>query len=447
MTPVPLDLPLRPSEASQLGNLILDQAERKPLTEEVRNRIAARARVFQLETITPYFGSLERDPVHPSAYYLAVDGAQGEPLLLYLALATAPTSSIFYKPLLIGRARRANGPEMVINAVLFGVSDRDNLAKFAAYVNTAFLPRPQGSRTAIAAGSVEPQAGLPAAFTAFRAILKRTGKNLAATCVPPGAVPAADVYSAGLWAAIRGGWREGYSASTTIHVAAESLESAKEEIRQSAAFSSFSVDAARLFEEQSDPRHPSPWSRAAVEEKFERVFSAEERAWILDAFARPIDLAGTIYEFPEAEARRLAVRFGRGLKATGQLHENIRQSRSALKAGRTFDLELALEDSGNVTTPQELVFCLHWLRARGHSAQLAAPGLGHGDELAGNLEELSAVARHYQCTLSIRGRAGYGPDVLDRIARATAGRVHYKVAGELAERRGYIDFVAEHLVG
>ena len=119
MTPVPLDLPLRPSEASQLGSLILDQAERKPLTGDVRNRIAARGAVLRLETITPYFGSLERDPVHPSAYYLAVDGAQGEPLLLYLALATAPTSSIFYKPLLIGRTKRANGPEIVVNAVPF----------------------------------------------------------------------------------------------------------------------------------------------------------------------------------------------------------------------------------------------------------------------------------------------------------------------------------------
>jgi len=403
LTPVPLELPLRPSEASQLGNLILDQAERKPLTGEVRNRIAARGAVLRLETITPYFGSLERDPVHPSAYYLAVDGAQGEPLLLYLALATAPTSSIFYKPLLIGRTRRANGPEMVINAVPFGPSDRENLAKFAAQVNTAFLPRPQGSRTAIAVGSLQPQAGLPAAFAAFRAILKRTGKNLAATCVPPGAVAAADVYYAGLWAAIRAGWREGYSACARIDAAAEPLPP----------FSSFSIDAAR-----------------------DQPFTPEE-----------VDLAGTMYEFSPDEIMRLTRRFGGGLKATGQLHETIRQSRSALKASRTFDLELALDGTDHFTTPKELLFCLHWLRARGHAAQLVAPNLGSADEPAGNFEELAAVARHYQCTLSIRGRAGYGPDVLERIARATAGRVHYTVAGELADRPGYIDFVAEHLVG
>jgi hypothetical protein len=119
VTPVPLDLPLRPSEAAELAILIFDQAERGPLNDEVRNRLAARAAVLRLETVTPYFGSLARDPVHPSSYYLAVDAGRGEPLLLHLAPATAPTSSIFYKPLLIGRMRRPNGPEIVINSLPF----------------------------------------------------------------------------------------------------------------------------------------------------------------------------------------------------------------------------------------------------------------------------------------------------------------------------------------
>jgi hypothetical protein len=314
---------------------------------------------------------------------------------------------------------------MVINAVPFGPPDRENLAKFASQVNTAFLPRPQGSRTAIAVGSIQPQSGLPAAFAAFRAIHRRTGKNLAAICVSREAAPAADVYSAGLWAAIRAGWREGYTAATTIRVAAESLETAKEAVRQSAAFSTFSIDVSCLL--QAAP--------------------AEDRGWIFDQFARPIDLAGTIYEFPAPEVQRLADRFGKALTATEQLHETIRQSRSALKAGRAFDLELALQGAGNVTTPQELVFCLHWLRARGHAPQLVAPNLGAADEPAANLEELAAIARHYQCRLNIRGRAEYGRDVLERIARATAGRVQYTVEGELADRPGSIDFIAGHLTG
>ena len=119
MTPVPLELPLRPAEAADVANLIFDHAEGKPLSDEVRNRLAARAAVLKFQTLTPFFGSLERDPVHHSVYYLAVD-SETEPLLLHMALAAAPTSSIYYKPLLIGRMRRPNGSEMVINAIPFG---------------------------------------------------------------------------------------------------------------------------------------------------------------------------------------------------------------------------------------------------------------------------------------------------------------------------------------
>lgn len=201
MTPVPLELPLRPSEATELANLIFEHAERKPLTDELRNRIAARASVLKLETITPWFGSLERDPVHPSAYYLAVDGPDSAQLL-YLAPATAPTSSIYQGPLLIGRMRRLNGPEMVINAIPFGPSDRQNVETFAARINSAFYPQPQGARA-----SVTVEGDHPAAFRVFRAIHKRTGKNVAAV---------AGDYHGAMWAAIRAGWRAGYCAAAEV---------------------------------------------------------------------------------------------------------------------------------------------------------------------------------------------------------------------------------------
>jgi hypothetical protein len=201
VTPVPLDLPLRPAEATELANLIFEHAERKPLTDELRSRLAARAAALKLETLTPHFGSLERDPVHPSAYYVAVD-CPGSPQLLYLALATAPTSSIYHKPLLIGRMRRHNGPEMVINAVPFGPADRQNVETFAAQINSLFYPQPQGARATI---TVEQD--YPAAFAVFRTILKRTGKNVAAL---------AGDYHAALWAAIRAGWRSGYTTATDV---------------------------------------------------------------------------------------------------------------------------------------------------------------------------------------------------------------------------------------
>src|SRR5262245_51261109 len=122
MTPIPLNLPLRPNEAAELAALIFEHAERKPLTDELRSRLAARAAVLRLESIVPHFGSLSRDPVHPSTYYLAVDGVE-TPHLLHIALGSAPTSSIFHNALLIGRTRRLNGPEFVINAIPFGPGD------------------------------------------------------------------------------------------------------------------------------------------------------------------------------------------------------------------------------------------------------------------------------------------------------------------------------------
>jgi hypothetical protein len=201
VTPVPLELPLRPAEAAELANLIFDHTEGKPLSDDLRNRLAARAAVLKFQTLSPFFGSLERDPVHHSVYYLAVDGTVGDgptvPLLLHVARAAAPTSSIYPKPLLIGRMRRPNGSEMVINAIPFGPDDRRNVETYSARINSAFYPQPQGARATI---TVEQD--YPAAFETFRAIQKRTGKNFAAL---------SGDFHAAMWAAIRAGWRSAYT--------------------------------------------------------------------------------------------------------------------------------------------------------------------------------------------------------------------------------------------
>jgi hypothetical protein len=428
VTPVPLDLPLRPSEAAELAILVFEQAERKPLNDEVRNRLAARAAGLRLETVTPYFGSLVRDPVHPSSYYLAVDAGRGEPLLLHLAPATAPTGSIFQKPLLIGRMRRPNGPEIVLNAVPFGPSDRENLEKFVSGIGADFLPRPQGSRPAIAVSSE-----LAAAFDAFRAIFRRSGRNLAATAANP-AASGPDFYYAGLCAAIRAGWREGYSAGVQLVVGAghaRPLPAARATIRNAAGFTRFSTNTSSLFREAGDGAAP------------------EDRAWILDEFVRPFEIGDAVYEFTPLDVLRLASKFGAALKVNEQLHECICQARSAVKAGRSFDFEPSLEGAATVTTPQELVFWLHWLKARGHGAQLAAPNLGGGAE---RLKEFAAIARHFQCTLSICSGEGHSAEQLEAIARATVGRVNYRLSPELrlppedSDYSRYIVWLADHLL-
>lgn len=348
---------MRPAEAAEVGTLIFEQAEQRPLTDDVRNRIAARAAVLRLESLTPRLLSLARDPIHPSSYYFAAD-AGGQPMLLHVAQAAAPTSSVFPKPLLIGRMRHANGPEMIINAMPFGPGDRRNIEKFAGCVDTAFLPRPQGSRPAIAV-----ERDLPDAFEMFRAIWKKTGRNLAAVRATAGG------YYAAVWAAIRSGWREGYSAGVEMVITRESVDGAKETIRSAPGFARFALDISELGES--------------------------------------------------------------GLEIAGQMHEFIRQTRSARKMGRSFDFEICLGDVG----VQRAGEALEWLKSRDHAAQLLA---ARRDQL----EELAEATRPHQCGLSVSGSPENTPEMLQAVNRATLGRFLYKWPGPLSE----LPAIAEHLL-
>jgi hypothetical protein len=199
MTPSLFDLPVRTGEAAAIANLVIELAASKPLTDEVRARIISRGAALKLEATKPYFASLERDPIHPSAIYLAIDGINGEPLLLRIAPATTPSSGVFPKAILIGRVPGPGGQELVINAIPFGPGDEESVKIFAEQVNRAFLPKKGPAATRQTEGV--PAAPDPeAAFEEFRQILKTKGLNQA-------------VYkelSGGIWAAIRTGWREGW---------------------------------------------------------------------------------------------------------------------------------------------------------------------------------------------------------------------------------------------
>ena len=182
--------------------MVLEQAQGKRLTDDLRGRLAGQAAIMRFESIAPRLGSLERDPVHPAAYYAAVDGNKGQPLLLHMALASAPASGLYPKSLLIGRMRTQAGREIVVNAIPFGVADTANVRRYAEQVNRAFLPRPQGSRPSIAVTGGD----LAAAFEGFRSVFKKHGLNLAS--VSP--------FDPGLWSAIRAGWREGWTAEAEL---------------------------------------------------------------------------------------------------------------------------------------------------------------------------------------------------------------------------------------
>jgi hypothetical protein len=201
MSMIPLVLPLKANEAAALADLVYQQLEGSPLTADLRNRFAARLPQLALETFTPFPGSLARDPIHPSTYYLAIDTQSG-PMLLRIALASSPASGLFPGAMLIGRMRPGGGREIVINAVPFNFTDRESVRTFAEQVDPTFLPRSQGPQSAI----VVEGSDSAAAFRAFRAILKSSGLNLAAI---------AGDYDIALWSAIRAGWREGWNAQSS----------------------------------------------------------------------------------------------------------------------------------------------------------------------------------------------------------------------------------------
>lgn len=200
MSMIPLVLPLKANEAAALADLVYQQLEGNALTPDLRNRFAARLPQLALETFTPYPGSLARDPIHPSTYYIAIDALT--PMLLRIGLASSPASGLFPGAMLIGRMRPGGGREIVINAVPFNHTDRETVRTFAREVDPLFLPRSQGPQSAIVVEGTD----FASAFRAFRAILKSTGLNLAAT---------SENYEVALWSAIRAGWREGWNAQTS----------------------------------------------------------------------------------------------------------------------------------------------------------------------------------------------------------------------------------------
>jgi len=378
----------------------------------------------------------------------------------------------------------------------FGSSDWENLRAFAEQIDRAFLPRPQGDLPAIAAGNRHPEISLPAIFAGFGDILQRTGRNVASTVqlsatremttseeiaqrdgsnpTAPGhtRVSIEHLYHAGLWAAIRAGYRSGYNAEADHFIVnghdeasvAKSVAWVKEAIRRAAGYTKFTTDTSRLFDLRADVRHPAPWTRVQVDELFEKRLSSDERGWVLDAFSRPFACNGRAYRFEETEIRRLAVKFGPSLKLNEELFDAIRDS----KGGAAFDFEPSLDEAETLTTPEELIFYMHWLRQRGRPAQLVPPNLGFkkrqaypdsravlgeyaehkmwpellpradaefaGDpiaELKARVAELADVARYFDGTLSIHSGSGKQPEVLRSIGVATAGRLNYKISGEL----------------
>ena len=489
---------------------VLDLCRGQSVSEELGSRFAKEISGMESLSLQVYPGSLQEDPQQSSNYYLCVDlleGGNRRPALVQIAPTSKTVASRFQAVAETLRVSPSGGTEALVHCLPFSSREYASIRLFAEQIAPVFLPRPQRALPAVAVGNRHPEISLPAAFEGFGTIMNRIGANRASTvqlsatremttdealAARDGENPTAaghtrvsirHLYHAGLWAAIRSGWREGYTAEAdhfivsgnTAEEIARSVEIVKEAIRHAVGYTKFTTDTSRLFELQADPRHPQAWSDAAVAERWQQILSEEERKWVLNEFSRPFSIEGHPYEFTRDEIIRLAVKFGQSLKLNEELYDAIGAEKAKAKASPDFDFEPSLDEAETLTTAKELLFYMHWLKARGRPAQLVPPNLGFKKrqaypetmgsitggavglkdycyhkmwselpsragrefggkplaELGARVTELAAVARYFDGTLSIHSGSGKQAAVLELIGKATAGRVNYKISGEL----------------
>lgn len=408
MNPIPINLPVRLSEAAAVVEAVAGCLEDGRITAGARSRLAGMLPGLQLTHMRPYPGSLEADPAQPQAFFLAADGLAGPgadvPLLLYMAPGSGAPPAGFDGVQDLGRVRPAGGRETGVFAIPFSPRDRANVAAFVHATGGIFAPRPQRDLPAIATGNRHPEISLPAAFEGFRSILASRKLNLASTVqlsatremttddvieARDGENPVAightrvsirHLFHCGLWSAVRSGWREGYTAEAdhvivtgnTPDEIARSLEQAKLAIHHAAGFTKFTTDASRMFELEADLRHPRAWTRTEIDDRFAQLFDAGEQRWILAEFARPFSTGSRDIRLDEEQIKRLAVKFGRSLQLNEELFDVIQRE----KRGEPFDFEPSIDEAETLTTPEEMFFYMHWLKERGRPAQLVPPNLG-----------------------------------------------------------------------
>jgi hypothetical protein len=350
---IPLLLPLKPSEAASLAEIVFQHLDGRALNDEQRNRLASRAAAMGLTSIRPHWGSLQADPVHSLTYYLAIDALPSDPtqppvqpMLLRMALSSAPASGLFPKAMLIGRMRPGGGREVVVNAVSFGPGDVASTRTFAQELDRAVLPRPAGAVPALCVAPANPEQTMPAVFEAFRRAHRATGLNYAAAQVAP------EQLTTVIWAAIRSGWREGYTVGgPAIVVDPGSLDGAEEAIHSAAEYSKYTLDLSKFEGVQ-----------AATEACLE-LYDFIRREKAINKTGRAFDFEVVPGELPvepllhglRSEGRAAHLVAVSAAEATGALATSVRQYGALLSA--PFPGRWHWRYSGDPTTDQAAAMC------------------------------------------------------------------------------------------
>jgi hypothetical protein len=137
MTPSQLLPPVKPSEAVAIAELILKLTQGRIWSNDIRAKLSGSLHTLHLERLTVAPSSLTPDPTHPSTYFLIVL-SHGDPWLLHIAPASAATTPLFPKPLLLARVRPSGEREIVINAIPV----ESNLATILQGLYPGLLARP-----------------------------------------------------------------------------------------------------------------------------------------------------------------------------------------------------------------------------------------------------------------------------------------------------------------
>jgi hypothetical protein len=505
---------IQPESLSKIADVLIAcplDAEMRP---ELRETLAARLGALELADLHLHPASLTQDPDHHARYYLAADTLaessspgrwqRGVLLALYAdGQSTVPSFPKFDSSLRF----EIEASPWTLYAIPFSPTDYENVAYFAKEIAPEFLPRPQGPQPAIACGNRHPEISLPAAFSAFQSILDRTGLNVASTVqlsatremTTDAVIQARDgedpvaightrvsikhLFHTGLWAAVRAGFRGGYNAEAdhfiiSGHTEEEiqtALRRSEQAIADAAGYTKFTTDTSRMFDLRADERHPQPYTAEEIEERFASLYSEDQRAWIEEQFRESLQVEDYTYSFSTEDIHRLAVKFGPSIQLNERLYDKIRAAKEAAGFRPDFDFEPSVDEADTLTTPKELIFYMHWLRANGRPATLVPPNLGFkkrqaypesldpteaspvglrqyvehkmwpellprveqefgGDpiaELGARIKELAAVARYFDATLSIHSGSGKQERVLRTIGKETQGRLNYKISGEL----------------
>ena len=155
------------------------------------------------------------------------------------------------------------------------------------------------------------------------------------------------------------------------------------------------------------------------------------------------------YELYEQDIMRLSLKFGDSLRVTKKIYDYIEEQMEA-----PFSFEISLDETHELTTPEDLLFYLEEWRSNGGRIEFIAPNIGfkkrtdfEGDlsELEDRVSELAAIAGSYGALLSIHSGSGTTPysgkgsGTYRALLNATGGKLKYKISGV------YIELVLEIL--